>query len=419
MKKIFTFMAVAAMAFSVSAETVLLYHPTKDKKNVLSGKELGDKVPNGFSLQCMNEAKTLDQASSLTVNGEKYSSIKLSNGAQNTLTLPEGCKATKLTFYTTINKDAATEKVCYWSEVAGVTYTAEENNGIIESFKDYANPNVQSFDIPGLNVITFKNSGEQPLVVLEVTYEGVIPDENPGEENPGDDDPGQEVDPGISGTGAVVTMADYYKSTGEAVNAETVLVDNDALSVKTVYKAKGVKNAVTICGVDFTGYFQLRVNADPNADNLTGDEQADSTPLVVEVKKALTLAFYDRRQKGNEGYNAGDNKGILVMNQADAKKVAGEIVLDRYDIDAAKDKDNLDAFGFCVEQFKLEPGTYTVYRKGSTMQIYGIGWTVEGSTAVSTIEVAEDVPVYNMMGVRVNADAKGVLIQNGKKVIRK
>ena len=40
--------------------------------------------------------------------------------------------------------------------------------------------------------------------------------------------------------------------------------------------------------------------------------------------------------------------------------------------------------------------------------------------AVEGIEAAAaDAPIYNMMGVRVNADAKGILIQNGKKFIRK
>lgn len=40
--------------------------------------------------------------------------------------------------------------------------------------------------------------------------------------------------------------------------------------------------------------------------------------------------------------------------------------------------------------------------------------------AVNGIEAAAaDAPIYNMMGVRVNADAKGILIQNGKKFIRK
>ena len=44
----------------------------------------------------------------------------------------------------------------------------------------------------------------------------------------------------------------------------------------------------------------------------------------------------------------------------------------------------------------------------------------EGS-AVERVAVAidENAPIYNAQGVRVNADAKGLLIQNGKKFIRK
>ncbi len=192
------------------------------------------------------------------------------------------------------------------------------------------------------------------------------------------------------------------------------------LSVKTVYDSKGGKleEPVTICGEEFTGYFQLRVDADPSDGNLEGDETEGSTPLVVEVKKSLVLTFYDRRQKGKEtepnenGYNAGDNKGILAINQATVKKVAGKIEFDRYDGDS-------DSYAFCGESFNLEPGTYTIYRKGSTMRIFGFKWTVEGGSGVFSIEAVEDAPIYNMMGVRVNADAKGILIQNGKKFIRK
>lgn len=44
-----------------------------------------------------------------------------------------------------------------------------------------------------------------------------------------------------------------------------------------------------------------------------------------------------------------------------------------------------------------------------------------GGGSVDGIEAVEnaDAPIYNMLGVRVNADAKGILIQNGKKFIRK
>ncbi len=171
---------------------------------------------------------------------------------------------------------------------------------------------------------------------------------------------------------------DIFKATGENIEAGTVLVDNDDLSVKTAYASKGGAQVATICGEDFTGWFQLRVDSDPNAENLTGGETKDSTPLVVEAKKALTLTFYDRRQKGNKtepnenGYNAGDNKGILAINQADLALVAGKIEFSDYDGEP-------DAYGLCAESFDLEPGTYTVYRRGSTMRIFGFKWEAEVS----------------------------------------
>ena len=186
MKKIFTLIAAAAMTVSISAETVFLANPDKEKENILSGTQLGADVPEGFSLQCMNTAKNLESGNEFTIDGTKYRAIKFSNGAENTITLPEGYVATKVTFYATINKDAATERPCYWAEVAGTTYAADDNNGIIDSYKDYDNPNVQSFTVPNLNSFTFKNTGEQPFAVIEVTYEegsvtgisNIVTDEN-------------------------------------------------------------------------------------------------------------------------------------------------------------------------------------------------------------------------------------------------
>jgi len=48
----------------------------------------------------------------------------------------------------------------------------------------------------------------------------------------------------------------------------------------------------------------------------------------------------------------------------------------------------------------------------------GIIGSADGVEGVVAEEDA-NAPIYNMMGVRVNADAKGILIQNGKKFIRK
>ncbi|MDE5839689.1 MAG: hypothetical protein K2H49_02100, partial [Muribaculaceae bacterium] len=47
--------------------------------------------------------------------------------------------------------------------------------------------------------------------------------------------------------------------------------------------------------------------------------------------------------------------------------------------------------------------------------VFGTSAAVKSISAVND----ENAPIYNLMGVRVNADAKGILIQNGKKFIRK
>ena len=172
MKKIFTLLAATLLSFSAMADTMILSNPGKVKQNILSGTNLVTDVPQGWSLQCMNEAKNLESGNEFTIDGNAYRAIKFSNGAQNTVTLPEGFVATKVTFYTTINKDEnPNNRICYWAEVAGIEYTAEENNGTINSFKNYEKPDVQSFTLNNLNSFTFKNAGEQPFAVLVVEYE--------------------------------------------------------------------------------------------------------------------------------------------------------------------------------------------------------------------------------------------------------
>lgn len=175
MKKIFTLFAVfavAAMAFTASAEKTgsqIIYYNASESLNTLTGDEIG--ATNGWTLTCQNSAKNYQNGKNFTIDGQEYKSLKLSNGAQNKLDLPEGLYATKLTIYSTINKDEATDRACYWKEIAGTEYTLDANNGIINSFKDYENPDVQSFNIvPAKNSITFTNTGEQPFVVLVVEY---------------------------------------------------------------------------------------------------------------------------------------------------------------------------------------------------------------------------------------------------------
>ena len=137
------------------------------------GLSAGNKVTtdNGFTLQITgNEAKEYSAASKITIDGTEYTTIKLSNGAQNTLTLPAGKIATGITFYSYVNKDAATERASYWKEVGGTEYTETPNGGNFKSYKDTENPDVctYSFGENKLNVITFTNTGEQCCFVIKI-----------------------------------------------------------------------------------------------------------------------------------------------------------------------------------------------------------------------------------------------------------
>lgn len=71
--------------------------------------------------------------------------------------------------------------------------------------------------------------------------------------------------------------------------------------------------------------------------------------------------------------------------------------------------------------FPTEAGkTYYIFNTKSQIGIYGFEFTA-GSTGINEIaadKANENAPVYNLAGQRVNKNAKGLLIQNGKKFMR-
>lgn len=155
---------VGAMPEEIETEKVMLFYP----EGVDAANEI--ELQTGYTMAITgNTSKNISSASNIVINGEKYKSIKLSNGAQNTLTLPAGKVATKITFYSYVNVGAQTDRPAFWKEVGGVSYDKETSGGELMCFKDAENPDVRSytFDTP-LNAITFTNSGEQLCFVMEL-----------------------------------------------------------------------------------------------------------------------------------------------------------------------------------------------------------------------------------------------------------
>ena len=119
-----------------------------------------------------NLSKNIESGSSIKIDGKSYTSMKLSNGAQNTYVAPDGYAATKVVFFSYVNKDAQTDRPAYWKEVGGVDYDIITSGGELMSFKDGANPDFRTYEFSSpVRSFTFTNSGEQLCYVMAVELE--------------------------------------------------------------------------------------------------------------------------------------------------------------------------------------------------------------------------------------------------------
>ncbi len=225
-----------------------------------------------------------------------------------------------------------------------------------------------------------------------------------------------------------VSAQTTYNATETAPAAGDVLIDDDLATISTVYETKAAANSQTINGKSFDAYFQLRVEADPDATTPTGTQRSECTPLVVVAKDNANVTIYYRRQLGTDGYDADDNKDVLVVDQAalaDGSSASSVKMTTNFTLDEASDATG--SYGFGSKTFAIESGhTYTIYRRGSTVRVYGIVTEAasedgdDTATAISTVAVeqAGSSASYNVAGQRVNDSAKGIVIKNGKKYVK-
>jgi hypothetical protein len=125
--------------------------------------------------------------------------IKGSNGAQNTVFMPAGAKATKVTLFSVTGTNSS-NRTSYWKEVAGQEYT-ETTTTVLDLEATRDDPNAVSFTLQNVpDKFTFTNTGEQQCVIVYIEY-------HLGGTN------------GISsaGMGGTPIRIDYYNAAGERV----------------------------------------------------------------------------------------------------------------------------------------------------------------------------------------------------------
>ncbi|MBQ3635856.1 MAG: hypothetical protein II951_09610 [Bacteroidales bacterium] len=120
-----------------------------------------------------NESKTFSSAKSITLPGEGENlSWKLSNGAGNKLTLPDGVVAKRATFYSYVNGTPGTS---YWYEVNNDTIDAKVDAIAYMNATEANDPDIRVYDLgeEGVGEFTFTNKGVQLCFVIALDVEGL------------------------------------------------------------------------------------------------------------------------------------------------------------------------------------------------------------------------------------------------------
>ena len=352
--------AVTTISKGAATKTIWMGHGSFDNNttNSMTGREGDDAY--GYTLTITgNAGKNWSSGSNkINVNGTERTTIKLSNGAQNTLTLPEGVKATRITFYSVINSGAGA-RTSYWKEFNGTNYTAEDvpPMGAWNEVEDrLTNPDVRVFPLNGDETeITFTNAGEQLLFVIALD---VI------------EDP-ETVNVGTAGWATTVTTK-ALDFTGASVKAYTAKLSDNTV---TLTEATQVPAGTALVLKAAAGSYDIPVIAE--ADAVDNDLKGSATEATV-MDAANT--YYGLAINGN-------GSAQFTKIEAGGTIAAGKAYLMVAGVAGAK----VLAVSF---------GEAT------------------GISSLSQNADKENAQFYNLAGQRVAQPQKGLYIVNGKKVVK-
>ena len=186
--RLFSLLLMAAMSMGAMADTAILSWNMGTNgveatgANSITG--ASGCAAEGFTIAITGNTNKSWSAGngSITISEVAYKTLKNSNGAKNTVTLPTGCTASKVDFYVTANADA---------DGALSEFNGEDCTDAVSSQKDYSNPtHIEKTLATPVNSFTFTFSTKQVCFIMVVTYSGSAGGgEDPGEDSGDDPEP--------------------------------------------------------------------------------------------------------------------------------------------------------------------------------------------------------------------------------------
>lgn len=196
----------------------------------------------------------------------------------------------------------------------------------------------------------------------------------------------------------------------------------------TVKKAGADASTFTSQGKTFSdAYIQGATNGSDNSLLYKGADESshiEFTPAVA--GKVYVAAKYGKSKKIWAAKVANSIVEAEELDMADmtpyATNVWGQYITADGGLNAEQTVTDADVYAALA--YDVEPGnTYFFWVSGSKIMLCGLAFDVTGGqTGINDAVAAKadvNAPVYNLAGQRVNANFKGIAIQNGKKFIAK
>ena len=195
---------------------------------------------------------------------------------------------------------------------------------------------------------------------------------------------------------AAIAATTWKVTADTPVAAGSTLIDDDVVTVKTVFATTLKDDVRSFADNDFTHYIQVRNAAYPTSAVPEGTEQSGSTSLIVTAKKNAKATFYYRRQPANNAYAVNDGKDMVVFDQTAGANITECILTKCAETEDAK-------YAWVTKTAELKAGqSYTLSAKGTTIQFYGI--TYEEDTAVDQFLFNEMDPETTKYSDRTHTD---------------
>lgn len=202
---------------------------------------------------------------------------------------------------------------------------------------------------------------------------------------------------------ADVVQVNINESGDAEVAANTELSDNECFTATTAFATVGStgKYEYAHAGVTFPAWIEIRVKEEPSANNPNGT--VDKTSVIIVAKKSAKLSAYVR---------TGNNKEVKLFDKATFTALESTSSF-------TEDGSSNNRWTWT---WNIEAGhEYVLTEKGGTGRLSGFTYELGTSTGITSVEnaVEADAATYNVAGQRVNANAKGLVIKNGKKYINR